>query len=271
MVDERELDPTTSIGARIRGGIAASEFEPFFQPIVSLADSRLVGFEALARWRHPERGIVPPAEFVAHAEACGLIRSLDGVILEQAWRAFDRAVAACRPSGKPLVLSVNLSTGHLLDWAVVDHVEALLAEGRGRNSRLQFEITETLVIDDAPLAVQILKKLQTLGVSIAVDDFGTGYSSLVYLHRLPIDCVKIDRSFSEGLVTCARSRIIVQSIIGLARALNIHTVAEGVEDPAVAMELMALGCEFGQGLYFGEPVAAAHIQSVMSAVKMGRV
>jgi EAL domain-containing protein (putative c-di-GMP-specific phosphodiesterase class I) len=253
-----------AVADQIRGGLDACEFEPFFQPIVNIADSSLVGFEALARWRRPGLGLVSPAEFVASAEASGLIRALDSAILDQAWRVFDAALDDHPPrDGKPLLLSVNLSADHLFDHVIVDHVATLIAEGRGLRSRLQLEITETLHIRDAATALDVLNSLKSLGVSMALDDFGTGYSSLVYLHRFPIDCIKIDRSFLETVVTSERSQVIVGSIVALSQSMGMRAVAEGVERREVADALLVLGCQFGQGLYFGAPVPADELPTLL--------
>jgi EAL domain-containing protein (putative c-di-GMP-specific phosphodiesterase class I) len=247
----------TGAVAQIRDGLAAFEFEPFFQPIVKLADSTLIGFEALARWRHAERGLVAPAEFIQLAEANNLIRAIDAVILDRAWQAFDDALAACTHTHPPMLLSVNLSAAHLLDGAIVERVGDLVAARRGRGAQLQFEITETLLIKDHDRAGQVMEQLKAMGVSFALDDFGTGYSSLVYLHRLPIDCIKIDRSFSEATLTSSRSRAIVRAIVGLAHAMELRAVAEGVANKGVAEALLGLNCRYGQGLYFGEPIPAS--------------
>jgi diguanylate cyclase len=251
------LNNSDNLGAvaAIRAGLAACEFEPFFQPIVRLSDSSLVGFEALARWRHPERGLVEPADFIPLAEANNLIRAIDAVILDRAWHAFGEALAASARPLPPMTLSVNLSAAHLLDGVIVERIRGLI--GRGHGTRLQFEITETLLIKDHDGAGQVMQQLKAMGVSFALDDFGTGYSSLVYLHRLPIDCIKIDRSFSEAILTSPRSSAIVRSIIGLARSMELRAVAEGVEEKDVADALIGLGCEYGQGLYFGCPVPAS--------------
>jgi EAL domain-containing protein (putative c-di-GMP-specific phosphodiesterase class I) len=252
----------------IRAGLAAGAFEPFFQPIVDMTDGGLVGFEALARWRHPDRGLLLPSEFVAEAEGCGLIRAMDSEILDRAWRIFEAALAARPGSAKPMLLSVNLSTEHLLDWAIVDRLSALIGAGLGMSTRLQFEITETLLINNKDDAEDILDKMKSLGIAIALDDFGTGYSSLVYLHRLPIDCIKIDRSFSEAILRSKRSRAIVSAIIALARSLDIRVVAEGVEEQSVAEELLALGCQFGQGVFFGSPLPAGEIGALLDSAKL---
>jgi EAL domain-containing protein (putative c-di-GMP-specific phosphodiesterase class I) len=248
---------------QIRDGLDAYEFEPFFQPIVKLADSTVMGFEALARWRHAERGLVEPAEFIQLAEANNLIRAIDAVILDRAWRAFDEALVACAPPRMPMLLSVNLSAAHLLDAAIVERVRGLIAGGRGGGVQLQFEITETLLIKDHDRAGEVMEQLKAMGVSFALDDFGTGYSSLVYLHRLPIDCIKIDRSFSEAILTSPRSRAIVRAIIGLANAMELRAVAEGIAEKGVADALLDLGCQYGQGLFFGVPAPASGLAAYL--------
>lgn len=256
-------DSKSSLTDQIGAGLAAGEFEPFFQPIVDLANRHLVGFEVLARWNHPERGLLPPVEFVGEAEASGQIRAIDARILDVAWRYLNATLAARPPLPHPLLLSVNLSTQHFFDDDVINRLRNLFAEGLGRSFQLQLEITETQLIHDKEEAEKILSELRGFGVSIALDDFGTGYSGLGYVHRLPIDCIKIDRSFSEGMLQSERSRTIVSAVINLARALGIRTVAEGVEDPNVAQTLLALGCQFGQGLLFGAPTAAHEIGTML--------
>ncbi|MBV8650612.1 MAG: EAL domain-containing protein, partial [Alphaproteobacteria bacterium] len=182
-------------------------------------------------------------------------------------RTFEDALTTNPLRGPPLMLSVNLSTEHLRDAAIVERVEALLNEGRGILSRLQFEITETLLIKNQEEAEDVLNRLKALGVSVALDDFGTGYSSLVYLHRFPIDCVKIDQSFSVAILHSQRSRAIVRSIIILAQSMNLRTIAEGIEEKGVADALLALGCQYGQGRYFGKPTPASGLVDVIKAAR----
>jgi EAL domain-containing protein (putative c-di-GMP-specific phosphodiesterase class I) len=233
---------------------------------VNLADSTLVGFEALARWRHAERGLVEPAEFIQLAEANNLIGAIDAVILERAWRALDDALA-CARALPPMLLSVNLSAVNLVDGAIVDRIEALVADGRGHRTQLQFEITETMLIADLTAAAEVMEQLKALGVSFALDDFGIGYSSLVYLHRLPIDCIKIDRTFSEAILASPRSRTIVRAIIGLAQGMELRAVAEGIAEKGVAEALVDLGCQYGQGCYFGEPVPASGLAACLERLR----
>jgi EAL domain-containing protein (putative c-di-GMP-specific phosphodiesterase class I) len=156
----------------------------------------------------------------------------------------------------------------LLDTAIIDRLAALIDSGRGRYTRLQFEITETLLIKDKDAAGLIMDRLREMGITFALDDFGTGYSSLVYLHRLPIDCIKIDRSFSEAIVRSPRSEAIVRSIIGLSQSMGLSAVAEGVEEREVADALAALGCRYGQGMYFGAPVPAAGLVRRLEQVQI---
>lgn len=254
--DDATVPPGWDAALEIERGLEQREFTPAFQPIVDMTNGSVVGFEALARWRHPHRGMLPPKDFVGNAEACGLIASIDAQILDQAWNAFG-AMLASGAAGEVKTLSVNLSAHNLLDRAIVDRLERLLSSRPAVPGLLQLEITETLLINNHERAYAILNALKELGISIALDDFGTGYSSLVYLQKLPIDCIKIDRSFSAEILSCARSRTIVGAITGLADSLGISTVAEGVEEEAVAQALLSVGCRFGQGHHFGAPVAPA--------------
>ena len=266
---QAKAERESSIAADIRIGLDAGEFEPFFQPIVSLSDRRITGFESLARWRNPTRGLVQPAEFVAAAEATGLIREIDTVILQRAWRTLDIALDEF-PQAERLLLSVNLSARHFQDADIVDAVRRLMAEGHGQKSCLQVEITETLLINNTESAEQILTQLKALGVVVALDDFGTGYSSLVYLHRFPIDCIKIDRSFSKQLISSDRSRAIVRSIIGLAASMGLRSVAEGVEEEAVVSALADLGCQYAQGTYFSVPLPEAGLRELLERTSISR-
>ena len=166
-------------------------------------------------------------------------------------------------------LSVNLSAANLLNADILDRLGALLANGAGKRTRLQFEITETLLIKDKDTAADVMTRLKAMGVTFALDDFGTGFSSLVYLHRLPIDCIKIDRSFSEAILTSARSRAIVRSIIGLARSMELRAVAEGIEDSTTLDRMHALGVDSGQGFLIGRPLPPAAVRLWLDAWRIG--
>ena len=241
-----------AIEAELRRGVRHGELCAHFQPIVRVADRRIVGFEALARWQHPIRGLLLPSAFVAVAEDTGLIVEIDLLILHAAchtlagWRRRFPEV--------PLRLSVNVSARTFVDPSLADHVsEALRASGLTAED-LYLEITETMLVEDIEATTQAVDQLKALGIRLAIDDFGTGYSSLLYLKRFPVGILKIDRSFIDGLGTDREDEVIVQAVIGVARALGISLIAEGVETQRQMEMLEELGCDCVQGYGFGRPL-----------------
>lgn len=242
--------------ADLARGIAAGEIEAFYQPIVRPADGTVVKVEALARWRHPERGLVPPAEFVPAAERSGLVSRLGDVVLHQA----AAQVAAWRAGPAPgLELAVNLSARDLDDGTLPDRVAAVLAATGLPAHALWLEVTETALADDPDAAVAALQRLRDLGVRIALDDFGTGFAHLAQLRRFPVQALKIDRSFVAGMVDHPGDAAIVRSVIALARELGLTCVAEGVETPAQRDALVELRCDLAQGHFFARPMPAADV------------
>jgi diguanylate cyclase (GGDEF)-like protein/PAS domain S-box-containing protein len=235
----------------LRGAVEREEFELAYQPVVSLADGRIAGFEALARWRHPERGLLQPAEFISAAEDTGLIVSIGRWVLREACRQMREWN---RRYGAALSVNVNLSPRQFADPALAADVAAALRETGLPAAFLKLEITENLLMGDAGGAAATLEELKTLGVDLCIDDFGTGYSSLSYLHRFPIDTLKVDRSFIARLGD-GQTEQIVRTILVLARTLGMRAVAEGVETPEQADSLRAMGCEYAQGYRFSHPVA----------------
>jgi diguanylate cyclase (GGDEF)-like protein len=226
------------------------EFFVEYQPILQLGTGRVRGVEALVRWNHPQQGRLLPAEFIPLAEQTGLILPLTTLVLDTALDNFPSAEGAT-----PLSIAVNLSPRNLQDVELADRVaERLRARGMDAPS-LTFEITENVIMSDPARAMASLTRLHELGVRLAIDDFGTGYSSLSYLRRLPVDELKIDRSFVVGLGTC-HDEVIVRSTIDLAHNLGLSVVAEGVESLAVQERLMALGCDAAQGFFIGAPAGA---------------
>ena len=225
-----------------------------YQPIVDLATGRVVGFEALVRWQHPRRGQVPPLSFIPLAEETGLIHPLGRWVLETACRQ----AAAWRDAheGSNLVMSVNLSGRQFAQPDLVDEVAGILIESRLAPEALELEITKSVVMDESEVGVRTLRRLRDLGVRLVLDDFGTGYSSLSYLKHLPLDTIKIDRSFVAGLSEDA-DRSIVEAVVPLAHGLRIGVVAEGIETEAQRRRLIELGCGLGQGYLFSRPVPAA--------------
>jgi diguanylate cyclase (GGDEF)-like protein len=240
----------------LRRALAAGEFELHYQPLVDLRSSGIVAFEALLRWRHPERGMVPPAEFVPLAEEIGLIVPLGEWVLHRAC-----ADAAGWP-GQAKV-AVNLSAVQFKGDALVPAVVAALAASGLPACRLELEITEGVLLNDGETTLATLRELRASGVRIAMDDFGTGYSSLGYLRTFPFDKIKIDRSFVADLGTSADCEAIVRAVTGLGGSLGIVTTAEGVETAAQMERLRAEGCDQVQGYYFGRPVPAGQVAALL--------
>ncbi len=230
--------------------LADGEFEIHYQPIVHVETLRIRGFEALARWRHPLRGLVSPEEFIPICEDIGLIAPLGAWVLRQAC-----AEAARWP--EPLRIAVNLSPPQFATGGLEADVAAALGESGLPAERLEFEITETVLLHDSPATLATLQKLKSLGVRIAMDDFGSGYSSLGYLQRFPFDKVKIDRAFTQALGASKRSRAIVQAILDLCAGLQITTTCEGVETAEQREFLKSRGCDEAQGYLFGAPMPAS--------------
>ncbi|WP_375408675.1 EAL domain-containing protein [uncultured Methylobacterium sp.] len=266
LVMEREL----------RRALEKGELELFFQPIVRLDTGRLAGFEALMRWNHPERGMIPPLTFIPVAEASGLIVEITRWALNEVGRVMPEIMlAALRHPGAtegPPFVSVNVS-GHdlaLLDFPAM--VAAMLAASGMAPESLKLEITESILMGDPKRASDTLARCRDTGMGIAIDDFGTGYSSLSYLSTLPITTLKVDRAFVQAMLGDPRSRKIVQTILRLADELTIPVVAEGIEIAAEAEALTAMGCAFGQGYLFGRPVPLAQTLTVIESygARLGR-
>ncbi len=226
--------------------------ELLHQPVVDLATGAIAGFEALLRWRRDGR-VVRPSDFVPLAETTGLIVPIGAWALHTALS--DRARWATGGGPGPRV-GVNLSALQLLDPGITEFVAAALAESGTPADRLWLEITETVLIDE-PEAARALERLRDLGVGIVLDDFGTGYSSLTYLRQFPVDTVKLDRSYVAGVADDERDAAIVRALVGLTAALGIDCVAEGVETLEQCAALVELGCRYGQGRHFSEPLSAA--------------
>ncbi len=212
-----------------------SEIEPVYQPIVDLPTRNIIGVEALVRWKHPQRGVVSPADFIAAAESCGKIAEIGRIMLERACRDAMRFPT-------PITVSVNLSPVQLMRMDVAEGVADALARSGLPPQRLKLEITESVMLQDSKGLSALMRRLQAMGVTISLDDFGTGYSSLSYLRNFPFNELKIDRSFLSGIVEDQQASEIVQTILLLARALNMNVVAEGIENEGQAFALMALGC-----------------------------
>ncbi|HEX2763334.1 MAG TPA: bifunctional diguanylate cyclase/phosphodiesterase [Allosphingosinicella sp.] len=244
-----------SIETELRRAIEAGELSLAYQPLIDLGTRAVAGFEALARWTHPARGPISPSEFIPVAEESGLIVPLGRWALDCALatlRSWDDA----RGSALPLNMSVNLSALQVARDDVAEIVAAALDRYGLSGGRLTLELTESAIIQDPKRATAVLEALQGLEVRIAMDDFGTGYTSLAYLQRLPIDILKIDRSFVTGMLADRDSVAIVKAILSLAQALGMQTTAEGIDSPELARTLAEMGCSHGQGFHFARALPA---------------
>lgn len=239
----------------LRKAIDAHQLVLHYQPIISLADNRICGFEALVRWNHPDRGLIPPGEFIPVAEASDLIVLLGRWVLIEACRQMAEWQRRL-PSIAPLAISVNVSARQLTDSRLVEDVRFALAESGLKAESLALEVTESAIMGNADLTLATLNRLKAMNVRLEIDDFGTGYSSLSYLQRLPFDSLKIDRSFVRGLGDGNGSKDIVRAILELAHSLKLKVIAEGVETEEQQSSLDQLGCDFIQGFLFSKPIDA---------------
>ena len=240
------------------------EFLVYYQPVVSLQTGWLAGFEALVRMRRPDGKLVPPSEFIPLTEETGLIVSIGRWVLTEACRQMH-GWQQRYPDHPPMQMSVNLAGRQFTQPALLQQIEAALAETGLATSSLKLEVTETLLMAHAEEAAVVLEKLSALGIKLLMDDFGTGYSSLSYLHRFPINTLKIDASFVRRMDVDRKSADIIQSIVTLAHALNMDIIAEGVENAAQLAQLRALQVEYGQGYYFSQPLDAAAAEAMIVA------
>ena len=254
MVERLELE------GDLQRAIERREFVLEYQPIVSLATGEFVGAEALVRWKHPQRGLVPPSIFVPIAEETGLISPIGRWVLFEACRQG----AKFRGQHGPFAVSVNLSSAQLQQPTLASDVEQVLAETGLDAGSLVLEITESMLMVDTEAAISRLGRLKELGVHLAVDDFGTGYSSLQYLRRLPLDLLKIAKPFVDWLGGAHDESTLAKAIIELGHSFQLQVVAEGIERPSQVDRLLELGCQFGQGFYFARPMERGAIDFVLN-------
>ncbi|WP_448570712.1 putative bifunctional diguanylate cyclase/phosphodiesterase, partial [Trichothermofontia sp.] len=250
-----------TLESELRQGIAAQEFVLYYQPMIALSTGTIVGFEALIRWQHPRRGVVPPLAFIPLAEETGLIIPLGAWICQ----------AACQQAhqwqtlfpDRPLVLSINLSSRQFEQPDLTEQLAVIIHETGVAGFPLKFEITESMVMGDIETAIDRMLRLKALGCQLGLDDFGTGYSSLSYLRRFPVDTLKIDKSFVQKMGQSPEDAAIVRMIIDLGHTLGMDVVAEGVETQVDADHLRSLGCDFGQGYFWAKPLPAAQATDLL--------
>lgn len=254
----------------LRQALERQQIAVLYQPITRLASNQLAGFEALLRWDHPTRGRLGAEDFIPLAEESGLIVELGSYVLSQALEEAVRWHKVLPRDRDPLFVSVNVSSRQLFRQDMVQEIRLMLAREAVPKGTLKLEITESLVMENPERAVEILTWLKTFGASLALDDFGTGYCSLSYLHRFPCDTIKVDRSLVRDSGLNGSTPLILRSIIALAHELGKEVVAEGVETAADASYLRSIGCEYGQGYYYGEPMSAKDVASLLAALASHR-
>jgi EAL domain-containing protein (putative c-di-GMP-specific phosphodiesterase class I) len=250
---------------RLHGALARDEFFLMYQPTIDLATRQLYGVEALLRWQRCDNDVVQPDEFIPELERSGVIVPVGAWVLEEACRQG----AKWHSNGHLLTVAVNVSSAQLMLDRFVADVELALAVSGFDPSMLVLEVTETTLMRDVNDAVVRLGALRSLGVRIAVDDFGTGYSSLAYLRRLPVDVLKIDRSFVAELSSSSESQALVKTLVQLAKAMRLETVAEGIEAESQLAQLLAEGVDLGQGFLFSRPLGVAAIDGLLRGVGIG--
>jgi len=257
-----QLD-VANLGRDLEKAVERQELLLNYQPIVSLETGTLYGFEALVRWRHPQLGLILPADFIPIAEQTGSIINIGNWVLREACVQLKRWQERF-PLHSSLAVTVNLSSKQFMHRDLVDQVIGTLQDTRLNPRSLKLEITESVVMENIGTATILLQQLRALGIELAVDDFGTGYSSLSYLHRLPLNSLKIDKSFVKGMVDKRDHAEIVKTILTLARSLGIRVVAEGVETLEQLVELRRLKCDAGQGFLFSKPVDVKTVDALLA-------
>lgn len=245
----------------LRKASERNQFEVFYQPVVDLPTGRVNGFEALVRWRHPTRGLVPPDDFLPVAEETGMIVAIDRLVMLQACRQLRAWKQEF--TDRELTLNVNVSARHFLRPDLVRETRAILGATRVKPQDLNIEITEGALLEDATLGAEVIGRLNRLGTQVCIDDFGIGWSSLSYLTRLPVQSLKIDKQFTQTMLSSDEDHKVVQAIVALAQSLNLSLTAEGIDGVAELARMREFGCERGQGYLFAAPMPADKARALL--------
>ncbi|MGH7131040.1 MAG: putative bifunctional diguanylate cyclase/phosphodiesterase, partial [Phycisphaerales bacterium] len=259
-----ELRERLEFETELAGVVERKQLVLHYQPIVCTATGDLRGFEALVRWNHPTRGMIPPASFIHVAEDTGAIVPIGAWVLEEACRQLS-IWNQQHPHRRDLFMSVNVSARQLTSPSIVGQVEKAMRDRHIGPGQLTIEVTESAIIKDPDFAADILSQIKQLGVGISMDDFGTGYTSLSHLHRLPLTCLKLDRGFMKTVSERRDYAAVVQAVVNLAQNLRITVVAEGVETPEQLAMLQTMECDWAQGYHFGRPAEAATAAKFITA------
>ncbi|MFC1813591.1 putative bifunctional diguanylate cyclase/phosphodiesterase [Thermodesulfobacteriota bacterium] len=254
----RRLDLETELKTALEKG----QFRLHYQPIVALSSGEITGFEALIRWQHPDKGMVPPLEFISLAEETGLIIPIGLWVLEEACRQVGEWDTRL-DNGRRIIMSVNISALQLKEDSFLDNLNGALVKAQLQGSLLKLELTESAIIDNPDQVDRVLTEVQKMNINTALDDFGTGYCSLSYLHRYPLNTLKIDQSFVRDIETEHKNQRIVQSTIELAHKLGMDVIAEGVQTDKELEVLRDMDCEYGQGMYFSPPLPAEDATNIL--------
>lgn len=247
----------------LRRALEQEEFLLYYQPIVALQRGKIAGFEALIRWRHPKKGFISPAQFIPAAEETGLIIPIGEWVFQTACHQLKQWHDLAMTT-EPLTMSVNFSVRQFSQANFIGRIESILDHTQADCGCLKLEVTESVLIDQPESVMSLLHELKAKQLKLSLNDFGTGFSSLSYLHRFPMDTLKIDRSFIGRIGDNPKNLEIVQAIISLGHNLGIETIAEGIETPHQLAHLRALGCEYGQGYFFAEPISAANAEALLA-------
>ncbi|HWB20034.1 MAG TPA: bifunctional diguanylate cyclase/phosphodiesterase, partial [Phycisphaerales bacterium] len=258
-----EVSARLALETELRAAIDRQDFFLEYQPIISLQNRRLRGFEALIRWKHENSGTIPPGRFIACAEETGMIVPIGAWALREACRQLKQWKSTV-PEASDLIVSVNVSARELMLSEFAANVESIVRESELSPDSLVLEITETMMITDPDGCIEVLGQLRKLGIHVYMDDFGTGCSSLAILHRMPIDGLKIDRSFIRNVAERRDYAAVVQAIVALAHNLNISLIAEGIELPEQISLLQSMDCEYAQGFVFSPPLSARNAEKFMT-------
>ncbi|NER02567.1 MAG: EAL domain-containing protein, partial [Okeania sp. SIO3C4] len=248
----------------LRRAINQQEFIVYYQPIIEFNTGKITGFEALVRWRHPQRGIVSPELFIPIAEETGLINPLGNLVMREACHQLYQWQQQ-KITDYPLTMSINLSVRQFAQPNLIEQVDKILAETQVNPQYIKLEITESAIMENTKTADILLKKLRERYIKLCIDDFGTGYSSLSYLHLFPVDTLKIDRSFIWSIDDKSTDLGLVPAIISIAKTMRMNVVAEGIETPIQFKQLKELECDFGQGFLFSKPLEAEKITQLLKA------
>jgi EAL domain-containing protein (putative c-di-GMP-specific phosphodiesterase class I) len=259
MLDDSAM--ALEMGHELKMAIERDELSVHYQPIVDIEKSSTVGFEALMRWDHPVHGSVPPSRFIPIAESNGLIVEIGEWILRQSCM---QVAGWIRELHVDVMVSVNVSIRQIAKGEFFPIVEKVLAETGLPAHLLRLEVTETVLIQNTEETMKLLLALRELGIKIGIDDFGTGYSSLAYLHKMPVDVLKVDRSFVASMTESEKHQAIVQTIITLAESLKLQVVAEGIETAEQLTMLRHMSCAMGQGFFFAQPCLAEQAEGIIS-------